>query len=674
MHDPDRLESWKEISAFLGRDERTAMRWVKDQGMPIHRAPGLKRGRIFAFRSELLIWMEARADVLNGASTTFQSSVVEKSEVLPPAGLVATSKTFSPWRARRKWKPAVALLSAAVALCIASLFVVHGRTASVLRASGFVRLTDEGHYKRCLRANGNYLYFSEIRGVHERLAVYSRQDQTSRAIDTPFTNVVLQDISSDAQKLLVSSYEGAELSHPLWTIAVDGKDPHRVGELAGRNARWSPNDELIAYSTENTVNVALADGTHTHQIGVYRERPVKLIWSPDGTRLRFLLEDPGSLSTSAWEARFASEDSMAPALVHRLSMSADCCADWTWTADGKYFAYLLSNSQSGPRLVMERERAFWPSWIEPPPSLPVNIGRVLSLIPDSSPQGFYVVASNTERGELLNYSANDQAFETFLPGLSGHYLSFSRDGQWISYARYGDETLWRCKSDGSEPLLLTPPGVTGQLSAWSPDGTQLAFMGKVDAKPWRIFIVSRNGGALAEASLGDDEQGAPTWSPDGRYIVYANVFCQETHTCHIHRIDLRSHHSEILPGSDGLRTARWSPDGNYIAALQPELHQVVLFDLRRQHWQVLTRDTTGDDLNWSHDSEYLYIDSLSRNKPIIDRVRIRDAKRFPIVGISSLEQLSGHFGMWFGLTPNDSPLLARQLESSDIYALDLAGL
>src|SRR2546422_656581 len=32
----NRLESWKEIALFIGREVRTAMRWAKSQRMPVH--------------------------------------------------------------------------------------------------------------------------------------------------------------------------------------------------------------------------------------------------------------------------------------------------------------------------------------------------------------------------------------------------------------------------------------------------------------------------------------------------------------------------------------------------------------------------------------------------------------------------------------------------------------
>jgi tetratricopeptide (TPR) repeat protein len=54
-----RLDSWKEIAAFFGRDERTVKRWEKDRNLPVHRLPGGSRARVFAFTEELERWMRA---------------------------------------------------------------------------------------------------------------------------------------------------------------------------------------------------------------------------------------------------------------------------------------------------------------------------------------------------------------------------------------------------------------------------------------------------------------------------------------------------------------------------------------------------------------------------------------------------------------------------------------
>ncbi len=48
-----RLDSWKDIASYLGRDVRTVIRWEKDRGLPVRRVPGGKRQAVFAYRAEL---------------------------------------------------------------------------------------------------------------------------------------------------------------------------------------------------------------------------------------------------------------------------------------------------------------------------------------------------------------------------------------------------------------------------------------------------------------------------------------------------------------------------------------------------------------------------------------------------------------------------------------------
>jgi tetratricopeptide (TPR) repeat protein len=64
-----RLDSWKEIAAFFGRDERTVRRWEKERGLPAHRVPGGSRGGVFAYTDELREWLQGRADELEAAES-----------------------------------------------------------------------------------------------------------------------------------------------------------------------------------------------------------------------------------------------------------------------------------------------------------------------------------------------------------------------------------------------------------------------------------------------------------------------------------------------------------------------------------------------------------------------------------------------------------------------------
>ena len=56
----NRLDSWKEIAAYLKRDVTTVQRWERREGMPIHRHVHEKMGSVYAFRSELDAWTRRR--------------------------------------------------------------------------------------------------------------------------------------------------------------------------------------------------------------------------------------------------------------------------------------------------------------------------------------------------------------------------------------------------------------------------------------------------------------------------------------------------------------------------------------------------------------------------------------------------------------------------------------
>lgn len=56
-----RLSGWKEIAAYLGRDQRTVRRWEQDRGLPIRRIPGDGQPTVFAYVDELSDWLDGRA-------------------------------------------------------------------------------------------------------------------------------------------------------------------------------------------------------------------------------------------------------------------------------------------------------------------------------------------------------------------------------------------------------------------------------------------------------------------------------------------------------------------------------------------------------------------------------------------------------------------------------------
>ncbi|MFI5104451.1 MAG: TolB family protein, partial [Terriglobales bacterium] len=215
------------------------------------------------------------------------------------------------------------------------------------------------------------------------------------------------------------------------------------------------------------------------------------------------------------------------------------------------------------------------------------------------------------------------------------------------------------------------PPMEVEVSSWSPDGKRIAFMGRSPNQPYRIYVVNRDGGGFAEAAEGDDNQGGPSWSRDGRTIVYGNVFGEVTQNGLIRRIDLASGKVQIVPRSNNFRTARWSPDGKYIAALRWQTRELMLLDVRTQRWKTLAGSITGDNIAWSSDSQFLYADSPRQEKPVLERVRVRDGRRTTVASLASLQKVQAGIN-WVGLTPDSAPVFQRMFTANEIYELKWA--
>ena len=103
----DRLDSWKEIAAYLNRDVTTVQRWEKRESMPVHRHLHDRMGSVYASRAELDAWVHSRN--LRG--------VEENSE--PVAASVASAPPVVPAPPRAAIRNQRILSAAAVGLGLA---------------------------------------------------------------------------------------------------------------------------------------------------------------------------------------------------------------------------------------------------------------------------------------------------------------------------------------------------------------------------------------------------------------------------------------------------------------------------------------------------------------------------------------------------------------------------
>src|SRR5215469_16302216 len=103
-----RLDSWKEIAAYLHRDLSTVQRWEKREGMPVYRHVHDKRGSVYALPGELNAWRE------NRRPAELETDGTEAGEMDSSRSSAKSGERWSAWRGSRAWR-----VVAAMAVCVA---------------------------------------------------------------------------------------------------------------------------------------------------------------------------------------------------------------------------------------------------------------------------------------------------------------------------------------------------------------------------------------------------------------------------------------------------------------------------------------------------------------------------------------------------------------------------
>lgn len=138
---PDKkLDTWKEIADYLGRETRTVQRWEKTEGLPVHRHEHQKKSTVYAYAGELDAWFKKRQPVDDpeaDAAFVPEPDVDASTEIVAtepvPIAAVSTPVSEQPRSASGgagedappKGKPLVLLLAAAAILCIAVYGAYH---------------------------------------------------------------------------------------------------------------------------------------------------------------------------------------------------------------------------------------------------------------------------------------------------------------------------------------------------------------------------------------------------------------------------------------------------------------------------------------------------------------------------------------------------------------------
>ncbi len=222
---------------------------------------------------------------------------------------------------------------------------------------------------------------------------------------------------------------------------------------------------------------------------------------------------------------------------------------------------------------------------------PTIQGRTIAWAPDGE-RFAYTRGSNGLETSSLHVGQADGSSGRLLvdPGAGMGVVSpnWSPDGSEIVYERYDDTgpisrfDLWIVTVATGEVREFRRLGVTAD---WSPDGEWIAFDGQSD------LIVRRVDGTAENVLISDHDAIGPSWSPDGRRIVYQTRVNGNEWDLNI--IDVETGEVEVLTDAREWDDTgpQWSPDGSRILFTR-RVHPAELTD----PYQLFTIAPDGSNL------------------------------------------------------------------------------
>jgi Tol biopolymer transport system component/DNA-binding winged helix-turn-helix (wHTH) protein len=567
----------------------------------------------------------------------------------------------------------VALTVASVAAIAAGAILIRWFSpAPVPKVTRMVQLSHSGRVEPWGRISTDRarLFFLEREGDHWNSVQAPVSGGESQPFPVPFHNTRILDISPDMSEFLIAPFTQRMPDLALWTLPVVGGAPRRLGNIVGDDAVFAPDGTRIAYATADGIYICSRTGTEVKKLAALPEPSWDLAWSPDGRVLRFTQWEQKTGNTSLWEVS-ADGQNLHPLLPGWHQPPSELGG--RWSPDGRYYFFL--STQEGIRSIWaRREKGNFPSWWKPGPPIRLASGSMGFdlLVPSPDGRGMYVT-SGRGRMELVQQAPGSKQFVTRFKGAEIQDARFSPKGDRVAL-KGSDGNLWQSRADGTERVQLTADFSEVTDARWSPDGTRIVFDAVKQGRPYNIYLVRAEGGAVEELLPEDRVHVYPDWSPDGESIVYstredksANPPADEA----IYVLDLRTRKTAKLQGSDGLKFPRWSPGGKYLGAFWGNWEKVMLFDFRTRQWKEMAHGNSLSALNWSPDSQYLYFEDILELHEPLYRIRSSGGQAERVADFESVLASGALRCQFAGFAPDGSLMAIVNRGSNDIYELDL---
>jgi Tol biopolymer transport system component len=549
------LSSRKEIGAYLERNEATARRWEKEEGLPVHRHSHKRRSSVYAYPSEIDAWRRNRRVVVD-----------------PPP--------VNPW-----YRP----LAIGVTTLACLILVSSERPASAQQLAPKLVCTQCGDYEAYISPDGHWLAFTDYNtgdivirdlqkgqtrrlmakigsykdspdfaeepvlspdlrwvayiwdtGGQKSLRVTANQpggkSRVVREPDSEYDMYVPVSWSADGKSILVfaSKLDKTELA---WISAADGsmKTIKSLGwrgrGIRSTDAKVSPDGRYIAYAARATnpsqlppggsdcqechIYVLAADGSSETEVAKTASENVSPLWTPDGKRLLFLSDRTGTMAL--WWVPVENGNAVGAESL----LNSNLGVGWVWpiavTRDGSYHYVLDRGSVEQISVVpIHSDGRKAQGKTEPVASL---VGMRAAWSPDGRSLGLKRHhPGSSSMYDLVVHSldtGNERTFPTSLGSTGPGAPAWLRDGKALVTGLGGSQPaisgFYRIDLGSGEWTKFAPTG--GILS---PDEKTMYAL-----RPGAIVAIDGATGAERKILAGDPQQRWYSFalSPDGRTLA-----------------------------------------------------------------------------------------------------------------------------------------------------------
>ena len=490
-------------------------------------------------------------------------------------------------------------------------------------------------YHASYSQDGKWIVFTSERGGFGQADIY-RAHADGSGVERLTDDPALDDqavFSPDGNSVAFVSTRGSTHRPNIWILDLRTKHFRELTALPGIQGdpmkpdaflrpAWSPDGQWIAFSSDrNTEWKGHGNGNgweHVQELSIYAVHP-------DGTGFRRLTSGglcSGSPKWSAdskqlvfhelpvestWNARVFNLSAKATSQIISIDLETGKRTERTSGPGLKLEPQFLPDGRIGFATKSGRNQgvAYIGGNALPPAPFPASLRS-----PSWSSDGMHVIYEQVDysprpQNQLL-YSW-DSKYEYRYTDV---FPSFSKDGTLVVTSKDSDSSVVTMNADGSDKKLIFK-AVQGAAFApsWSPDGQRIAFgyggflQGRRTSGA-RLVLVNKDGTGVQELTADMPNAGFPSWSADGKEIVYRSFGPGEMG---LRVFDLETKTTRILT-TEADNLPYWSPNGTRILFTRKQADNFDIYTIKPDGTDLnrLTTFPTNDaHAVWSGDGEYI---------------------------------------------------------------------